>query len=307
MRVCVVGCGALGGIFAAHLARLEGVETFAYDVDAAHVAAINEAGLRLAGVANLCARLTASTRPDDLPPCHFGVVATKAMHTRAAIAATSQLFKGGSVCTVQNGIGNEEVVAEHVSRVMVGTALAGGTVREPGVIGWDTAGETTIGPFGPAPAPMADVELLADMLTRSGLPTRAVPDARGAKWAKIIFNAAGNSVGALTGLPHGRVCDQPSLRALLSALVAEGRAVADAHGVVLDGDPDAMLDLAHEAAYDHRPSMLQDVLARRPTEVDFLNGAIVQLGRQAGVPTPLNEAVAALINGIEASWDPSAG
>mgnify|MGYP003788083687 CR=1 FL=1 len=68
MRVCVVGCGALGGIFAAHLARLEGVETFAYDVDAAHVAAINEAGLRLTGVANLCARLTASTRPDDLPP-----------------------------------------------------------------------------------------------------------------------------------------------------------------------------------------------------------------------------------------------
>jgi len=252
MRVGIVGCGALGGIFAAHLARLEEVELFAYDLDAAHVAAINESGLRLTGVAELRAPLTATTRADELPPCRFGIVATKALHTRAAIAATAHAFQDGSVCTVQNGIGNDLVLAEHVPRVVAGTALPGGRMHEPGVIRWDTAGETTIGPFGPAPPPMAEVETLAGLMTRSGLPARAVTDPRGAQWTKIIFNAAGNSVGALTGLPHGRVCDDPSLRALLSSLVAEGRAVAEALGVVLEGDPDAMIDRAHDAAYDHR-------------------------------------------------------
>jgi len=304
LRICVVGCGALGGIFAAHLAQLPDVETFAYDVDAAHVEAINERGLRLTGVGELRARLAAATEPDELPPCRFGIVATKALHTGAAIAATAHLFRGGSVCTVQNGIGNEHVLADHVERVIAGTAFPGGTVREPGVIGWDTAGQTTIGPFGPAPAPMSEVEALAAVLSRSGMPTRAVADARGAQWTKIVFNAAANSVGALTGLPHGRVCDDSALRALVSGLVAEGSAVARTLGVELDGDPEALVELGHRVAYEHRSSMLQDVLARRPTEVDVLNEAIARLGRQAGVPTPLNDAVAALVKGVERSWGP---
>jgi 2-dehydropantoate 2-reductase len=136
------------------------------------------------------------------------------------------------------------------------------------------------------------------------MPTIAVADARGAQWRKVIFNASTNPIGALTGLTHGRVCERPDLRALVSGLVAEGKAVADVQGIELDADPEALIDHAAkpEVAYDHKASMLQDVEARRQTEVDYLNGGIVRFGREHGVPTPLNEAILALIKGVEASW-----
>ena len=124
------------------------------------------------------------------------------------------------------------------------------------------------------------------------MPATAVADARGAQWRKVIFNAATNPIGALTGLTHGRVCERPDLRALVSALVDEGKAVAAAQGIELDADPEELIDHAArpDVAYGHKASMLQDVEARRPTEVDFLNGGIVRFGREHGVPTPLNEA-----------------
>ncbi|HXH96300.1 MAG TPA: ketopantoate reductase C-terminal domain-containing protein, partial [Gaiellaceae bacterium] len=136
------------------------------------------------------------------------------------------------------------------------------------------------------------------------MPTHAVADARGPQWRKVIFNAATNPIGALTGLSHGRVCERPDLRALVSGLVDEGKAVAAAQGIVLDADPEELIDHAAqpEVAYDHRASMLQDVDARRPTEIDYLNGGIVRVGREHGVPTPLNQAVWALVKGVEQSW-----
>jgi 2-dehydropantoate 2-reductase len=165
-------------------------------------------------------------------------------------------------------------------------------------------GDTTFGPFEPKPAPMGAVEQLADACTRAGMPTQAVPDARGAQWRKVIFNAATNPVGALTGLTHGRVCDIPALRSLVSGLVDEGKAVATAQGIELDADPEALIDHAAkpEVAYGHKASMLQDVEARRQTEIDYLNGGIARFGRELGVPTPLNEAIWALVRGLEASW-----
>jgi 2-dehydropantoate 2-reductase len=305
MRVCVLGCGAVGSLFAASLAQLDDVEVWAYDLDADHVAAIREGGLRISGAGELLGRPSATTDASELPPCDFGIVATKSMHTGAATAAAAHAFADGSVCSVQNGIGNEEAIAEHVTRVIRGTTFPAGHVVAPGHIHWDVKGDTTIGPFEPSPAPLAEVERLADACTRAGMPTTAVADARGPQWRKVIFNAATNPVGALTGLTHGRVCEDPALRRLVSGLVDEGKAVADAQGIVLDADPEELIDHAAkpEVAYDHKASMLQDVEARRRTEIDYLNGGIVRFGRELGVPTPLNEAVAALVNGLEASWE----
>jgi 2-dehydropantoate 2-reductase len=131
---------------------------------------------------------------------------------------------------------------------------------------------------------------------------KALEDARGAQWTKLIFNAATNPIGALTQLTHGRVCELPETRRLVTQLVDEGRAVADALGITLDSDPDELIDHAAEVAYEHRASMLQDVLAQRGTEIDALNGGIARFGSEQGVPTPLNEAIAALIKGLEHSW-----
>jgi len=240
----------------------------------------------------------------ELPACEFGIVATKAMHTDAAISATAHALRDGAVASVQNGIGNEEVLARHCGRVIRGTTFPAGKVTSPGVVQWDVKGDTTFGPFEDSPARQDEIERLAEACTRAGMPTRAVADARGPQWRKVIFNAATNPLGALTGLTHGRVCERPPLRRLATQLVDEGKAVAAAQGIVLDADPEDLIDYAArpEVGYDHKASMLQDIEARRETEVDFLNGGIVEAGRRFGLATPANETIWALVKGVEASW-----
>jgi 2-dehydropantoate 2-reductase len=304
VRVCVVGCGAVGSLFAASLAQLDDVEVWAYDLDEEHVRAIDESGLRLSGAGELVGRPRATSDAAELPACDFGIVAVKSMHTGPAVAATAHAFADGAVCSVQNGVGNEEAIAEHVERVIRGTTFPAGHIVAPGHVQWDVKGDTTIGPFEPRPAPMSEIDRLADACTRAGMPTTAVTDARGPQWRKLIFNAATNPIGALTALTHGRVCEDPALRALVTALVDEGKAVAAAQSINLDEDPEELIDYAArpDVAYDHKASMLQDVEARRQTEIDFLNGGVARFGREHGVPTPLNDAVVALIKGVERSW-----
>jgi 2-dehydropantoate 2-reductase len=303
MRICVVGCGAVGSLFAANLAQLEDVEVWAYDASREHVDAINAGGLRLSGAGEVVGRLRATTDAQELPPCDFGIVATKAMHTAAAIAATAHAFADGYVATVQNGLGNEEAIAQHVERVIRGTTFPAGKILEPGHVQWDVKGDTTLGPYDER-TPLDAVQRLADACTRAGMPAHAVADARGPQWRKVIFNASTNPIGALTGLTHGRVCERPDLRALVSGLVDEGKAVASAQQIELDADPEELIDHAarKDVAYDHKASMLQDVEARRQTEIDYLNGGIVRFGREHGVPTPLNQAIWALVKGVEQSW-----
>ena len=301
-----MGCGAVGSLFAANLSLLDGVEVWAFDLNELHVAAINRGGLRLSGAGDVVGRPRATSDAAELPPCDFGIVATKAMHTESAIAATAHAFADGCVATVQNGLGNEETIAGHVERVIRGTTFPAGKLLEPGHVQWDVKGDTTFGPYDER-TPLAEVERLADACTRSGMPAEAVADARGPQWRKVIFNASTNPVGALTGLTHGRVCERPELRTLVTGLVDEGKAVAAAQGIELDADPEELIDHAarKDVAYDHKASMLQDVEARRQTEVDYLNGGIVRFGQEGGVATPLNAAIQALVKGVEASWTQS--
>lgn len=302
VRVCVVGCGAIGSLVAAHLGRLEDVEVWAYDVSDAHVEAMNRSGLRVVGAAGFVASVRATTDATAIPPCELGVVAVKSAHTTAAITAVAPILEDAAVASLQNGLGNEERIAEVAPRVIRGTTLAAGAIPEPGTVRYDATGGTWIGPFEPKPAPMHEVALLAELLARGGMPATALPDARGAQWTKLLFNAGTNALGAVTGLPIGPIGDDPELRSLASLLIAEGRRVADALGIALDGDPEAMIDDAIARAYDHRTSMLQDIAARRRTEVGVLNGGIVAAARQAGLEAPLNAALVALVHGIETSW-----
>ncbi|HEX8836371.1 MAG TPA: 2-dehydropantoate 2-reductase [Candidatus Acidoferrum sp.] len=303
VRVCIVGCGAIGGIFAAHLARVEEVEVHAYDVNKEHIRAIHERGLRLSGAADFTVRLHATSDASEIPACDLGIVATKSTHTRPAIEQTKHVFSPGSaVCSVQNGVGNEEIVAEHVKYVIRGTTFPAGHLVEPGHVGFDINGDTWIGPFEPTNTPYEFVQRLSDLLNRGGLHVIPLQDARGAQWTKLIFNAATNPVGALTLLDHRAATRFPSTAALFNDLIAEGEAVAKALGIELHGDPRALVEKGASAPGKHKASMLQDVLAKRQTEVDFMNGAIVEWGKKTGVPTPLNRAMWQLIKGLEHSW-----
>jgi len=303
MKVCVVGCGAVGSLFAAHLAKAGEVEVWAYDLWREHTDAIQKNGLRLSGAADFTAQLNATSDARALPRCDYGIVATKAIHTRNAIAQVEHIFDDNSaVCSVQNGVGNEEIIAEHVKYVIRGTTFPAGHPIGPGHIGYDIKGDTWIGPFEPAHTSMSKVEELAGLMTRSGMNTLALKDARGAQWTKLIFNASTNPVGALTLLHHGAATRFEPTGRLFNDLIAEGEAVARKLGVVLHGDPRQLVQKGASAPGKHKASMLQDVIARRETEVDFMNGAIVQWGEKFGVPTPLNKALWELIKGLEHSW-----
>jgi 2-dehydropantoate 2-reductase len=307
VKICIVGCGAIGIIFGAHLARLEDVEVHAYDVSKEQTRAITGRGLRISGAVDFTVRLHATSDAREIPRCDFGIVATKSTHTRAAIEQIAHIFKAGSaVCSVQNGVGNEEILAQHVPCVIRGTTFPAGHVIEPGHVDFDINGDTWIGPFEPTHTPYALVEQLSELLNRAGLRVIPLQDARGAQWTKLIFNASTNPVGALTLLHHGAATRFVPTGALFNALIAEGEAVAKALGIELHGDPRTLVQKGANAPGKHKASMLQDILARRQTEVDFMNGAIADLGEKNRVPTPLNRALWQLVKGLEHSWtDPS--
>jgi len=306
-KICIVGCGALGSVIAAHLARLEDVEVFALDVAEAHVRAIREHRLRVSGAANLSAKLFATTNPSEIPSCEFGIFATKSIHTRAAMAQTARIFGPSSaVCSVQNGLGNEEIIAEQVRYVIRGATTMAAHMVAPGHAGFEFYSELWIGPFEPSGTPFSLVEQFAGILSRAGLRVVAMPDVRGAQWTKLIFNAAVNPVGALTLLHHGAATRFPPTRALYEALLLEGESVAKALGVTLHGNPRNMITEGANAPGKRNASMLMDVFAKRQTEVDFINGAIADVGERIGVPVPLNRAIWQLVKGLEHFWtDPA--
>ena len=302
VHIAVVGCGAIGSLYAAHLARVPGVEVWAVDRWAEHVDAMESRGLRVIGLADFAAPVHARTDGRDLPVCDFGLVATKALDTRAAVEGTRAALANAAVVSVQNGLGNEEVIAGLVPRVIRGSIVTAGAVMAPGVVRYDAPGNSWFGPFEPQPAPMDEIAHLARLLSEGGLPTLALEDARGPQWTKVIFNSATSPLAALTGLPVGRVCTDARLRRQVDGLVTEAMAVCERAGIVLLHPPREAVEEAIAEAYDHKPSMLQDVLARRATEIDVLNGGIAAEGRRTGVPTPLHDCMVALVKGLEKSW-----
>ena len=302
VRVAVIGCGAIGSLYAAHLARVPGVEVWVVDPWAEHMDAVASDGLRVTGLADFTAAVHARTDGRDLPDCAFGLVATKALHTPAAVAGAREALADAAVVSLQNGLGNEEVIAEFVPRVIRGTIITAGTVIAPGVVRYDAPGDSWFGPFEPSPASMGETERLARLLTDGGLTTHAVTDARGPQWTKVVFNSATSPLSALTGLPVGPVCTDQGLRGQVDALIAEALTVCDKAGIALTRRPREAVDEAIAEAYEHRPSMLQDVRAHRPTEIDALNGGIAAEGRRVGVPTPLHDCMVALVKGLERSW-----
>jgi 2-dehydropantoate 2-reductase len=170
---------------------------------------------------------------------------------------------------------------------MRGVTLPAARVARPGVVESYGSGTTWLGPFEPRPAALDEVQQLGQLLNRSGLETRAVADARGAQWTKLLFNCATNPLCALTGLTHGQLWELPATRAVVGEVLREGRAVADACAIDLEEDPEELVDA---------------LLARRPTEIGTLNEGLVAEADTHGIAAPVNRAVAALVRGLEDSW-----
>lgn len=302
-RVCIVGCGAIGSLYAAHLARVS--EVWAYVRRPDHAQLLSRDGLHVSGQHEFQVSLRATSNPDELPDCDLAIVATKARQVEESIEAVGSRFDRGAVISAQNGLGSEEIIAEHTrGQVIRGTTFMSGTKHGDTHVQYELDTATWLGPFEPRNTPYRLVKEAADLIVASGLKAEALMDARPAQWSKLIFNSSVNGVSALTGLPHSpHFADESevsSLGHLLHALIEEGKRVAAAVGVHLHEDPWAMNKIG--AMTNHPPSMLYDVRKQLPTEVDFLSGAIAREASRAGVSAPLHTAVYRLLKGKEASW-----
>jgi 2-dehydropantoate 2-reductase len=302
-RVCVVGAGAIGSLFAGHLAQV--VDVCVLTRRREHAGALNDEGLRVSGRSDLLAEVTASADPDELPDFDVGIVATKAGGLAAAAAALEGRFAAATMMTVLNGIGAETVLRERGNWPLVSAVtFMSGTKHSDTHVEYILDTETWLGPY--EGTSFATVEEIAGLIVRSGLKAEALPDLRPAQWSKLIFNATVNAVAALTGLPHDRhfaaLGDPSDLGYLVRDLVDEGKAVAAAAGVELHDDPWEMNVLATRRGSAHYPSMLEDVDARRATEVDLITGALVREGERLGVSVPLHTALYRLVKAKEASW-----
>ncbi len=303
MRICVVGAGSIGSLFAAHLATIEDVLVLTRRRE--HARALNEHGLHVSGRHDFNARVTAASDPRDLPDFDLGIVATKANGVEQAAESLRGRFGDATIMTVQNGLGAEEIVRAHGEWPLIsGVTFMSGTKHSDTHVEYILDTPTWIGPYGETP--FERVKEIAQLLVDSGLKAEALPDLRPAQWSKLIFNATVNGVAALTGLPHDRHFaaegDVGDLGHLVHELVDEGKRVAGAAGVELHDDPWKMNVLATKRGSAHYPSMLEDVEARRPTEVELINGALVREALRHGVDAPLQTAIYRLVKAREASY-----
>ena len=302
-RVCIIGCGSIGSLYAAHLAKV--TEVWAFVRRAEHAEALSREGLQVSGTHQFHAKLRAAHDAAQLPEFDLGIVSSKATQTAEAVRPVAHLFKNGAILSAQNGLGGEEIIAELAKTLVIrGTTFMSGTRHSDTHVQYELDTATWMGPFEPTRTPFPVVQEAAELICSSGLKAVALRDARPAQWSKLIFNASVNAVSALTGLPHSfhfaAEKEFSDLGHLLHALIDEGKQVAAGLGVELHDDPWEMNKIG--AQTDHPPSMLYDVRHKLPTEVDFLGGAIAREAQRAGIPAPLHTALYRLIKGQEAAW-----
>lgn len=310
-RTCVAGAGAIGSLFAGHLASV--AESTVLTRRTEHAARLNERGLRVSGKSERQAKVLASTDPAALGDVDLVIIATKASAVEETAQSLAGHFPNALVMTVQNGLGCEAVVAEYGDWPIISAVTFMSGNRHSDVhVEYELDTATWMGPWARRPADYAQVQAAAALIEAAGLKAQAFPDLLPAQWSKLIFNAAVNSIAAVSGLPHVKAfaaCDQlQDLGHVVRAMMDEGKAVAAALGIALYEDPWEMNVEAtsHGSTgseeYAHAPSMLEDVRARRPTEIDWITGAIVRAARQAGVPVPVSETLYRLVKAREASW-----
>lgn len=302
-RVCVIGAGSIGSLFAGHLAQVADVSVLTRRED--HAEALNREGLRVTGRSDLHARVRASADPDAIEPFDLGIVATKANGLDSAATALEGRFPDALVMTTLNGLGAEEVVRGHGEWPIVSAVtFMSGTKHSDTEVEYVLDTPTWMGPY--EDTPLERVEEVGDLVRQSGLEAEVFPDLRPAQWSKLIFNATVNSVAALTGLRHDHhfadEAEPSDLGHLVRDLVDEGKAVAAAAGVDLYEDPWEMNVHATRRGSAHYPSMLEDVEAHRATEIDLITGSLVREAERHGVPVPLHTALYRLVKAREESW-----
>lgn len=305
MRIAVVGAGAMGCVLGGHLFESDHDVTL-IDVWADHVRTINEKGLHLTGVSgDRVLHPRAVTSPVGLPVQDLVLIMVKSTYTeQAAKDALSIIGPGTMVLTVQNGVGNADKIAAVVGpeKVIAGTTANGAVLLGPGEIKHAGKGETVIGEY--SGKLTERVQKLAEVLDAAGLEAKAVENVQSIIWSKLLMNASSNALTAILRVTLGELISWPETRELIKECIGEVTRVTDAKGIrLLYDDP---VDTAFKVMKDlseHYTTMYQDVVAKRRTEIDVINGAVVAEGERLGIPTPVNKVLVNLIKAIERTYD----
>lgn len=303
VRIAIIGPGAMGCLFGGLLARA-GHEVIFLDRDPGRARAISRSGVRLEGISGkfrVRARATAS--PAAIEDPDLTLVCVKAYDTQeAARSAAGLLKRSRAVLTLQNGLGNVEALQKSAGRdrVIGGTTAHGATLLGAGHVRHAGAGLTILGE--PSGGITVRLRRIAAVFRQAGLQVRLTRDLQSVLWNKLIVNCAINPLGALTGLPNGALPRHSGTRTLLRQAAQEAAAVARAMHVKVTASPARKVETVCRQTAPNLNSMLQDVLRHRRTEVEAINGIVVQHGRRLGIPTPVNATLAALVQAIQDSY-----
>ena len=304
MKIVIVGPGAMGCLLAHYLSKSK-EELYVLDIDKERAAKINQSGISIEGVSGKNqVKVKATTDANEIGPADLVIICVKSYDTKEAAGETKSLVsENTSVLTLQNGIGNIEIISEIVGadKVIGGVTNEGATLIDVAKIRHAGKGETVIGRIdGTIPV---EIRYIRELFNKVGLETRISRDIKGLIWSKLIINVGINPLTAITRLNNGRLTEFEGTRRILREAVTEAVKVAKRKRIkLIYDDPLAKVEAVCEATGTNVSSMLQDVLRKKRTEIDFINGVIVRQGQEMGIATPVNSMLVDLVKTIEASY-----
>jgi 2-dehydropantoate 2-reductase len=305
MKIAVIGAGAMGSLFGALLAE-GGHEVWLCDIWQDHIKALKRSGLKIEWEGETrYVRLNAAGDPRQIEESELILIFVKSTQTRSAAESAALLAgQNGWVITLQNGMGNAETIAKHIpsNRILAGTTAHGATMLEAGSIRHAGAGPTTVGMWAGGQKEFQIARQIADQFTQAGIESAAVEAVRPVIWDKLLVNVGINAITALTGIKNGQILDLELTRELSRAAVEEAASVARAQGIEIRQDPAAHVFQVAAATAANRSSMGQDVDHRRPTEIKAINGFVAREADRMGLAAPVNRALSALVETMEAHY-----
>ncbi len=312
MKIVIVGPGAMGCLFAAFLSKVIPVskntenELWLLDKNKERAAALNQRGISVEGISGSWqARVKTTVDVKDIKKADLIIICVKSYNTKEAVIQAKPLIgEHTKIMTLQNGIGNVEIIGEvaEPDRVIGALTNQGATLIDAGHIRHAGKGETVIGRVdGKIPVEMRSIR---EIFNKAGLEIRISRDIKGLLWSKLIINVGINALTAITLLRNGKLIEFEGTRRILQESVSEANRVAKRKRIkLIYDDPLAKVETVCEATAANISSMLQDVLRKKRTEIDFINGVIVRQAQGLGIAVPVNTMLVDLVKTIEASYD----
>jgi 2-dehydropantoate 2-reductase len=310
MKIAIIGPGAMGCLFAGLLSRHKtGNEIWLLDKHAERANKIKASGIIAEGISSFKQAVDITADPKVIGPSDLVIIATKSYDTESALSAIKPLLSDATnVLSLQNGIGNLQLISDMVGadRAVCGTTAHGAISLSDGRVRHTGKGETIIGKS--TGKIFRDLRHISNIFNEAGISTKISKDVNAVLWSKLIINVGINPFSAICRLTNGSLLKHEGIKELMRQAVVEASKVAKKNKVkLIYDDPLQKVESVCQATEGNISSMLQDVLNKKRTEIDFINGAVSRYGKNSGVKTPVNDMITELLKVIEESYKEQVG